>query len=108
MSTDVTSLTVAELQAALADGTTSVEITQAYLDRIEAADGELAGEDVELFLGHRQPGQVRQVRDFVAGERAHAGAELHFGGALRPVLGRERDPATLRGAVRGRSAAEPA
>ena len=41
MSTDVTSLTVAELQAALADGTTSVEITQAYLDRIEAADGEL-------------------------------------------------------------------
>ena len=41
MSSDLTSMSVAELQAALADGSTSVEITQAYLDRIAATDGEL-------------------------------------------------------------------
>jgi aspartyl-tRNA(Asn)/glutamyl-tRNA(Gln) amidotransferase subunit A len=34
-------MTVVELQAALAEGSTSVEITQAYLDRIAATDGEL-------------------------------------------------------------------
>ncbi|TFV89242.1 Asp-tRNA(Asn)/Glu-tRNA(Gln) amidotransferase subunit GatA [Blastococcus sp. CT_GayMR16] len=34
-------MNVDELQAALADGTTSVDLTQAYLDRIDAADGEL-------------------------------------------------------------------
>ena len=41
MSTDVTSMTVPEIQAALADGATSVEVTQAYLDRIAATDGKL-------------------------------------------------------------------
>ena len=41
MSTDVTSLDAVGLQAALADGATSVEITQAYLDRIADVDGEL-------------------------------------------------------------------
>ena len=34
-------MTVAELQAALADGATSAEVTRAYLDRIAAEDGEL-------------------------------------------------------------------
>ena len=38
---DVTSMTAAEIQVALAEGTSSVEITQAYLDRIAATDGEL-------------------------------------------------------------------
>jgi aspartyl-tRNA(Asn)/glutamyl-tRNA(Gln) amidotransferase subunit A len=41
MNSDVTSMNVDELQAALADGATSVGVTQAYLDRIAAADGEL-------------------------------------------------------------------
>jgi aspartyl-tRNA(Asn)/glutamyl-tRNA(Gln) amidotransferase subunit A len=41
MSSDVTSMNVDELQAALADGATSVDVTRAYLDRIAAADGEL-------------------------------------------------------------------
>ena len=41
VNSDVTSMNVDELQAALADGATSVDITRAYLDRIEAADGEL-------------------------------------------------------------------
>ena len=39
--TDVTSMTVSELQAALQDGATSAELTRAYLDRIAATDGEL-------------------------------------------------------------------
>src|SRR3712207_4926515 len=34
-------MTVEELQAALADGATSVDLTRAYLDRIAAEDGEL-------------------------------------------------------------------
>ncbi|HEY0403985.1 MAG TPA: Asp-tRNA(Asn)/Glu-tRNA(Gln) amidotransferase subunit GatA, partial [Blastococcus sp.] len=34
-------MNVDELQAALADGATSVDVTRAYLDRIAAADGEL-------------------------------------------------------------------
>ncbi|MCW2532270.1 MAG: gatA [Blastococcus sp.] len=38
---DVPSMNVDELQAALADGATSVDVTRAYLDRIAAADGEL-------------------------------------------------------------------
>ena len=41
INSDVTSMNVDELQAALADGATSVDITRAYLDRIEAEDGEL-------------------------------------------------------------------
>jgi aspartyl-tRNA(Asn)/glutamyl-tRNA(Gln) amidotransferase subunit A len=41
VSTDYTSLDVVDLQAALADGATSVDVTRAYLDRIEAVDGEL-------------------------------------------------------------------
>jgi aspartyl-tRNA(Asn)/glutamyl-tRNA(Gln) amidotransferase subunit A len=41
INSDVTSMNVDELQAALADGATSVDVTRAYLDRIEAADGEL-------------------------------------------------------------------
>jgi aspartyl-tRNA(Asn)/glutamyl-tRNA(Gln) amidotransferase subunit A len=41
VNSDVTSMNVDELQAALADGATSVDVTRAYLDRIEAADGEL-------------------------------------------------------------------
>jgi aspartyl-tRNA(Asn)/glutamyl-tRNA(Gln) amidotransferase subunit A len=39
--TDVTALTVSELQAALRDGATSADLTRAYLDRIAATDGEL-------------------------------------------------------------------
>ena len=51
--------------------------------------GQLTGEEIELLVGHRQPGEVRQVRHLVTGElalrgeRAHAGAGLHFGGARR-------------------------
>jgi len=41
INSDVTSMNVDELQAALADGATSVDVTRAYLDRIEATDGEL-------------------------------------------------------------------
>jgi len=41
INSDVTSMNADELQAALADGATSVDVTRAYLDRIEAADGEL-------------------------------------------------------------------
>jgi aspartyl-tRNA(Asn)/glutamyl-tRNA(Gln) amidotransferase subunit A len=41
INSDVTAMNVDELQAALADGATSVGVTRAYLDRIEAADGEL-------------------------------------------------------------------
>jgi aspartyl-tRNA(Asn)/glutamyl-tRNA(Gln) amidotransferase subunit A len=41
INSDVTAMNVDELQAALADGATSVDVTRAYLDRIEAADGEL-------------------------------------------------------------------
>jgi len=41
INSDVTSMNVDELQAVLADGATSVDVTRAYLDRIEAADGEL-------------------------------------------------------------------
>src|SRR5687768_13768843 len=41
VSTDVTSMTVGELQAALTAGATAAEVTEAYLDRIEATDGEL-------------------------------------------------------------------
>jgi aspartyl-tRNA(Asn)/glutamyl-tRNA(Gln) amidotransferase subunit A len=41
INSDVTSMNVDELQAALADGATSVDVTRAYLDRIEAEDGEL-------------------------------------------------------------------
>ncbi len=40
-STDVTSMTVEEIQAALAGGATAVDVTRAYLDRIAAEDGEL-------------------------------------------------------------------
>jgi aspartyl-tRNA(Asn)/glutamyl-tRNA(Gln) amidotransferase subunit A len=40
-SSDVTGMTVGELQAALKDGATSAGITQAYLDRIEADDDTL-------------------------------------------------------------------
>ena len=38
---DLTSMTVGELQTALQDGATSVDVTRAYLDRIAATDGEL-------------------------------------------------------------------
>jgi aspartyl-tRNA(Asn)/glutamyl-tRNA(Gln) amidotransferase subunit A len=38
---DMTSMTVSELQAALQDGATSADVTQAYLDAIAATDGEL-------------------------------------------------------------------
>ena len=41
MTSPLTSMNVDELQATLADGATSVEVTQAYLDRIEATDGAL-------------------------------------------------------------------
>jgi aspartyl-tRNA(Asn)/glutamyl-tRNA(Gln) amidotransferase subunit A len=41
VNSDVTSMNVDQLQAALADGATSVDVTRAYLDRIEATDGEL-------------------------------------------------------------------
>ena len=41
MSTEVTSMTVVELQAALKDGATAADVTRAYLDRIAATDGEL-------------------------------------------------------------------
>jgi hypothetical protein len=54
-------------------------------DRVED-DVELAGEEVELLVGHRQPGQAREVRDLVPGERAHAGAELHFAAPDGPLL----------------------
>jgi aspartyl-tRNA(Asn)/glutamyl-tRNA(Gln) amidotransferase subunit A len=40
-SSDVTGMTVGELQAALKDGATSAGITQAYLDRITADDDTL-------------------------------------------------------------------
>jgi aspartyl-tRNA(Asn)/glutamyl-tRNA(Gln) amidotransferase subunit A len=38
VSTDFTTMTVTELQSALADGATSVDLTRAYLDRIAAED----------------------------------------------------------------------
>jgi aspartyl-tRNA(Asn)/glutamyl-tRNA(Gln) amidotransferase subunit A len=41
VNTDITSMNVDQLQAALADGATSVDLTRAYLDRIAAEDGEL-------------------------------------------------------------------
>jgi aspartyl-tRNA(Asn)/glutamyl-tRNA(Gln) amidotransferase subunit A len=41
VTTSFTTMTVAELQAALADGATSADVTRAYLDRIEAEDGVL-------------------------------------------------------------------
>jgi aspartyl-tRNA(Asn)/glutamyl-tRNA(Gln) amidotransferase subunit A len=40
-SADLTTMTVTELQAALQDGATSVDLTRAYLDRIAADDGTL-------------------------------------------------------------------
>jgi aspartyl-tRNA(Asn)/glutamyl-tRNA(Gln) amidotransferase subunit A len=41
MSSDLTSLDIAGIRAALSDGATAVDVTQAYLDRIEATDKEL-------------------------------------------------------------------
>jgi aspartyl-tRNA(Asn)/glutamyl-tRNA(Gln) amidotransferase subunit A len=41
MTADLTTMTVTELQAALADGATSVDLTRAYLDRIAADDDTL-------------------------------------------------------------------
>ncbi len=41
MTTSFTTMTVPELQAALQDGATSVDLTRAYLDRIAADDGTL-------------------------------------------------------------------
>jgi len=69
---------------------------------------ELAGEEVELLLGHGQPGQAREVRDLLPcervlpGERAHWGANSNSavldGSGFRPHW----DPATLRGPSGGR------
>ena len=41
MSTPITSMDVDEIRAALADGATSVDVTRAYLDRIDATDNDL-------------------------------------------------------------------
>jgi aspartyl-tRNA(Asn)/glutamyl-tRNA(Gln) amidotransferase subunit A len=41
MSAELTTMTVTELQAALQDGATAADLTQAYLDRIAADDGTL-------------------------------------------------------------------
>jgi aspartyl-tRNA(Asn)/glutamyl-tRNA(Gln) amidotransferase subunit A len=41
VSTPITAMNVDEIRAALADGATSVDVTRAYLDRIEATDNDL-------------------------------------------------------------------
>ena len=68
-------------------------------DRVE--DGvELAGEEVELLVGHRQPRQPRQVGDLVAGQWSFRDGVLMLGrnstsqvlaGAATAVCGRVRD-----------------
>ena len=69
--------------------------------------GELTGEEVELLVGHGQPGQAREVRDLLPGQRVLPGGVLMLGRDSTSavldgsVLGRLRDPATLRGARPG-------
>ena len=88
MTTDLTAMTVPELQAALADGATSVDVAQAYLDRIASTDGELgaylhvdpeaslaaaAAIDAAGTRGHR-PGRCPRRAQ---GRRRHRGRAHH-------------------------------
>jgi hypothetical protein len=41
--------------------------------------GELPGEEVELLVGHRKPGQVRQVGHLVSGQLTLRGRRAHSG-----------------------------
>ena len=50
--------------ACVVGGTSSTAAFPHLGDGVEHG-GQLTGEEVELLVGHRQPGQVRQVRDFV-------------------------------------------
>ncbi|MDR6175229.1 aspartyl-tRNA(Asn)/glutamyl-tRNA(Gln) amidotransferase subunit A [Nocardioides zeae] len=73
--TDWTRRTAAELADALAAGeVTSVELTQAHLDRIAAVDGD-AGSGVHAFLHVDAEGALAQAR--ASDERRAAGAPLH-------------------------------
>jgi aspartyl-tRNA(Asn)/glutamyl-tRNA(Gln) amidotransferase subunit A len=73
--TDWTRRTAAELADALAAGeVTSVELTQAHLDRIAAVDGD-ADSGVHAFLHVDAEGALAQAR--ASDERRAAGAPLH-------------------------------
>ena len=89
---DLTRLTAAQLAAAMAAGdTTSVEVTQAHLDRIEDVDGAL-----NAFL-HTDAGQALAAAEAVDARRA-AGAELpRLAGvpiAVKDVLATKGSPTT--------------
>ena len=58
--------------ACVVGGTSSTAALPHLGDGVEHG-GQLAGEEIELLVGHRQPGQVRQVRDLVTGELALRG-----------------------------------
>lgn len=76
MSTDWTRRSAADLADALAAGeVTSVELTQAHLDRIAAVDGD-ASAGVHAFLHVDAEGALEQAR--ASDERRAAGAPLHL------------------------------
>ena len=86
MTADITSMNVDELQAALADGATSVDITKAYLDRIAAIDGELGA-----YLHVDPEAALARAAEIAAGDKTGlAGVPV----ALKDVVVTEGVPTT--------------
>lgn len=89
--TDLTRSTATEIAAALADGTTSVEVTQAHLDRIEATEP-----SINAFLHVDAEGALATAADIdrrrAAGEPLHALAGVPI--AVKDLINTTGQPTT--------------